>query len=85
MGEIYSHLVLGRKKFILKGSFVGSNLCFQTLHPRVKPTFYLLDLLNVRVLLLLVALARLHPLLGFVQHYNLAQQQRPCEQNWHRG
>lgn len=32
---------------------------------------YLFDLFNIRVLLLLVALVRLHPLLGFVQHYNL--------------
>lgn len=42
-------------------------------------TIYLLDFFNIWVLLLLVALVRLHSLLGFIQHHNLAQQESPYE------
>ncbi len=59
---------------------LGVSLCSSLfVHRYVKPTIYLFDLFNIWVFLLLVALVRLHPLLGFVQHHNLAQQQSPCE------
>lgn len=45
------------------------------MHNHVKTSFYLFDLFNIGVFLLLVALVRLHSLLGFVQHCNLAQKQ----------